>query len=248
MTRLKQRYETVLSDLLGKIFTGQLAAGIKLPTEKQLSQEMGIDRTSLRVALKQLEAMQLLEIRQGDGIYVKDYLRNAGIDSLRTLFLLKAEGMPRPSIDEYLFDELWEFWKMFLPEIITMAARKASPRDIKTIISMIDEEKNHIDETEKVIELELAQQDYIAQLTKNIVIILIFNSSRPLRKMMLAIILASISSEDLQKHFEHKLFLLREYMRGNSEKVFNGIADYGRILSQYQQMVKKTYWAKETDN
>ena len=69
----KQRYQEVVHSLLRRIFTRQLAPGTKLAPERQLAKDMDIDRTSLRVALKQLESMQVLDIRQGDGIYVRDY-------------------------------------------------------------------------------------------------------------------------------------------------------------------------------
>ncbi len=65
-----------------QIYTSSLKPGNKLPTEKQLIEDLGVDRSSLRVGLKQLESMGVLDIRQGDGMYVKDYLKNAGIDFL----------------------------------------------------------------------------------------------------------------------------------------------------------------------
>ena len=83
----KQSHQKVSTTLMRDIFFRKLKPGEKLPSERELADSMNVDRTTLRVALKQLEAMQLLEIRRGDGIYVKDFLKNAGIDFLRVAFL-----------------------------------------------------------------------------------------------------------------------------------------------------------------
>lgn len=247
MTRAKQRHEKVVSDILIGIFTGQLTAGKKLPTEKELSEEMKVDRTTLRVALKQLEAMHLLEIRQGDGIYVKDYMKHAGMDFLRTLMLSQEEVNAQLIIDQYLFDELWEFWMIFLPEIIKMAARKSSPRDLKTLMAMVEQEREHIGNLDQVVEIELSQQDFIAQLTNNIVIILLFNSSRPIRKKMLEIIFNAISREELQQHLETKTVLLRDYYSGVSQYDPDVFDKYRQIISGYRDRIIQSFIQNDAD-
>lgn len=49
-----------------------LKPGDKLPTEKELAQQLGIGRTSLREGLRQLETVGLLSSRQGKGVYLKE--------------------------------------------------------------------------------------------------------------------------------------------------------------------------------
>jgi GntR family transcriptional repressor for pyruvate dehydrogenase complex len=241
LARAKQRHEKIVSDILVSIFTGRLTAGTKLPTEKKLSEEMKVDRTTLRVALKQLEAMHLLEIRQGDGIYVKDYMKHAGMDFLRALMLSQEEENAQLIIDQFLFDELWEFWMVFLPEVIKVAARKSSPRDLKTLMAMVEQENEQIDNLEKVIEIELSQQDFIARLTNNIVIILLFNSSLPIRKKMLEIIFSAISREELQQHLEVKTILLRDYYSGKSEYNPDVFDKYRQIISGYRDRIIQSF-------
>ncbi|MFO7559070.1 MAG: GntR family transcriptional regulator [Desulfobacterales bacterium] len=240
-----QRHEKVVSHILNSIFTGKLEAGTKLPTEVKLSEELGVDRTSLRVALKQIESMQLLEIRQGDGIYVRDYLDNAGLDFLRILALSHEKENSHIEIDRYLFDELWEFWTAVLPEIIKMAAKKTSPRDIKILINMIAQEKDHIGDMDKIIHLELAQQDYLARATKNLIIILLFNSSRPLRRRMLEIIYNAITGDDLKKHIDYKILLLNEFSGGGLAKTLDELNKYGLLLLQYQGKIRE-YFRKDS--
>lgn len=52
------------------ITTGRLAPGSRLPVEKQLAEQLGVSRGSLREGVRALALMGVLETRQGDGTYV----------------------------------------------------------------------------------------------------------------------------------------------------------------------------------
>ena len=84
--------EKVVRILMRDIFNNKLEPGTKLPPAKEISRQMKIDLSSLRIGLKQLESMNVLDIKQGDGIYVKDYVQHAGIDFLGILFSQKDEN------------------------------------------------------------------------------------------------------------------------------------------------------------
>ena len=53
----KQAHQKVADALMRDIFFHKIEPGEKLPPERELSSSMSVDRTSLRVALKHLEAM-----------------------------------------------------------------------------------------------------------------------------------------------------------------------------------------------
>ena len=52
------------------IATGAFAPGAKLPREKELAEQLGLSRNSLREAVRALTLIGVLEPRQGDGTYV----------------------------------------------------------------------------------------------------------------------------------------------------------------------------------
>ena len=60
----------VLRSVLKYISDKELTVGEKLPTERELMKIIGVSRNSLREALKSLEAIGVVEIRQGSGIYL----------------------------------------------------------------------------------------------------------------------------------------------------------------------------------
>jgi GntR family transcriptional repressor for pyruvate dehydrogenase complex len=52
------------------ILSGELAPGDRLPPEKELSERLGLSRSSLREAVKGLEIIRVLDVRRGDGTFV----------------------------------------------------------------------------------------------------------------------------------------------------------------------------------
>lgn len=56
--------------LLARLTAGHLAVGQKLPSERQLAEDLGVGRSTIREVLKSLALLGLLDIRQGDGTYL----------------------------------------------------------------------------------------------------------------------------------------------------------------------------------
>lgn len=63
--------EGVYKQLLNMIKSGELESGSKLPSENKLSQMFNVSRISIRTALHKLEAVGLVETRNGEGTYVQ---------------------------------------------------------------------------------------------------------------------------------------------------------------------------------
>lgn len=65
--RRVRTHEQVLAQIEQKILDGSLRAGEKLPSERELVAALGVSRTSVREALRALEAMGIIEARTGSG-------------------------------------------------------------------------------------------------------------------------------------------------------------------------------------
>lgn len=65
-------YEAVIDQIREMISGGDFSPGSKLPTERELAITFGVGRPAVREALKILDAVGLLEIRPGSGIYVRE--------------------------------------------------------------------------------------------------------------------------------------------------------------------------------
>jgi DNA-binding FadR family transcriptional regulator len=64
------------------ILDNNLKAGDALPPEGELSRKLGVGRNSVREAVKQLEALGILEVRVGTGLSVRDFSFEPILDSL----------------------------------------------------------------------------------------------------------------------------------------------------------------------
>ena len=95
-----------------KIFLGVLKAGEKLPPERELSRQLGVTRVPLREALKRLQAMKLVEVRHGDGIYILDYQRNGSFEFLMSVI---QSGLP---LEKKLVQSVLEFRLIVLPKML----------------------------------------------------------------------------------------------------------------------------------
>jgi DNA-binding FadR family transcriptional regulator len=234
----KQAHQKVSTALMRDIFFHKLSPGEKLPSERELSISMNVDRTSLRVALKQLEAMELLDIRPGDGIYVNDFLKHAGIDFLRVLFSNNKPPEDELAVDMFMIDEVWEWWIILFPEMIRLAGQRGSSRDLKTLSDSMDIEIKYKNQKEKLIEIWLDQQDMIAATVNNMVLLLLFNSTRPLRRNMLGIFMDSVSYDDLEKFITSKKSLLMDFLASSGEKMDFYVEQYRLTLLAQRQITR----------
>lgn len=231
--------ERAVRILMKDIFTNKLKPGTKLPSAKELSKQIHIDLSSLRIALKRLEAMNLLHIKQGDGIYVKDYVKHAGIDFLSLLFTQDEANTEDYVIDECLIDEVWEYWMMFFPEMLKLASQRLSLKDIKNLRNLLDEEYASMNDRAKIIELEIKQQDLVVDICNNTIIFLMSNSSRPMRKKIIEIFVNAVSEEELHNFIEMKMSLLSDYAKGTITGANSAAEKYREILSANRQMMRQ---------
>ena len=71
--------------LRAEILGGDLAPGDRVPSERALSEELGVNRHAVREGLKRLQQAGLVEINQGGATRVLDWRRSAGLDLLLDL-------------------------------------------------------------------------------------------------------------------------------------------------------------------
>lgn len=68
--------QAIADYLLTQIQNGEFNVGDKLPTERELAEQLGVSRISVREALSGLSMIGILESRQGAGSYVSGYNAN----------------------------------------------------------------------------------------------------------------------------------------------------------------------------
>lgn len=114
---VKNSANVVRARLLGVIEQGGLSADGRLPTERELSESMGVGRRAVRFAMDQLLAEGLIWRKQGKGTF-------AGQAPDKTQ-MLAAE-----IVGETNFAEVMEARMCIEPTLAAMSARHALPADI----------------------------------------------------------------------------------------------------------------------
>lgn len=115
--------DAVIRQIEQLILRGVLRPGERLPSERELSDKMGVSRPSLREAVANLQERGLLSARANSGIYVADVLGSAFSEPLIQLFAKHEEA---------LFDYI-AFRRDLEGMAAERAARLGSDTDLKVI-------------------------------------------------------------------------------------------------------------------
>ncbi|MBJ3792362.1 FadR family transcriptional regulator, partial [Bacillus sp. OA1] len=89
----KKIYEEVSEAILTMIKNGTLKPGDKLLPVHQLAEQFQVGRSAVREALSALRAMGLIEMKQGEGTYVKNFDSSSLTKSLNNRLLMKKEDI-----------------------------------------------------------------------------------------------------------------------------------------------------------
>jgi GntR family transcriptional repressor for pyruvate dehydrogenase complex len=120
-------YEAAVQQIRTHIESGEWPAGMQLPSERELADQLGIGRPSVREALRILEALDLIEIRLGQGSFVKQ--RSPRSQHVRLLQSMLQE-------DAHVV-ELLEVREILEPQIASLAAQCATDEDIATMEDVV---------------------------------------------------------------------------------------------------------------
>lgn len=82
--------DTIFVRLVEEILTGRLPAGEPLPSERELSLTLQVNRHAVREALKRLQQAGLVRISHGGKTRVLDWRQSAGLDALTGLAVAGA--------------------------------------------------------------------------------------------------------------------------------------------------------------
>jgi DNA-binding FadR family transcriptional regulator len=85
MVEPRRLYEQISRKLAKAIAEGKHVVGQRLPSERELAQDFGVSRPTVREAIIALELDGLVEVRLGSGVYVKNRLPPSGIEAAKDI-------------------------------------------------------------------------------------------------------------------------------------------------------------------
>ncbi|GAA2800503.1 FCD domain-containing protein [Kitasatospora paracochleata] len=116
-------YEVAAERILEYVVREGLQPGTRLPTEKDLADEVGMSRTVVREAVKILSALGRLSVQKGRGIYVTEPEEATWQTSL-------ANFLPA---DLRQVDEMFEYRRHLETTTANLAAQRATPAQVRAV-------------------------------------------------------------------------------------------------------------------
>jgi DNA-binding FadR family transcriptional regulator len=163
--------DQVFTRLQEAILGGRYAPGERLPTQRALAADLGVNMATVREALGRLEQLRLVETRHGSGTHVRDWRRSGGLDALTLL----GAGSADPAVGAALF----EARRLLLAEAARLAAQRRTPEQSEALAELADALAAAPDDATAL----LADWSFMAALVEaagNLVFQLIMNSVREL--------------------------------------------------------------------
>lgn len=114
----------VIRQIENLILRGILRPGDRLPSERELSERLGVSRPSLREAVAELQGRGLLVTRAGAGVFVADVLGSAFSPALIRLFATQEDAL-----DDYI---------AFRRDMEGLAAARAARKGSDTDLALVD--------------------------------------------------------------------------------------------------------------
>src|ERR671937_235572 len=127
-------YEEIVRQIKQMIAEGRLTSGDQLPPERDLAEKFVVSRTSVREALRALESVGLVQIRPGEGTFVREVSVEALIEPLALVMVSQREAI----------GELFEARRLIEPALAALAARRATPEELHEMDRILEEQAKEV--------------------------------------------------------------------------------------------------------
>lgn len=160
--------DRVIEQIKKFIEDGVLNVGDRLPSERELARQLSIGRTSVREALRTLEALGIIEVRSGAGAFITGRAKNSAGATAENWFSNWPPVEHKGEIMAY-----YEVREALETKAAQLAARRASYEDVLRMQAASQKLERAV-ETKDIVRMVLADiefHDSISQATKNPILV-----------------------------------------------------------------------------
>src|ERR1700744_2006935 len=184
--------EAAFEQLIAMVVNGTWRPGDRIPPERDLCQQFGIARTSLREALKAMELIGMLDSRVGDGTFVCP----------RSEFLCRPLLWAFTGTDHEELRDIMEAREFLERDLAGLAAERATEDEIEAIGQAIQQMREAVAHGEAILEADLAFHLAIARAAHNEVLRNAVQLLRTLMKqwLMLKLLIPQVPGKVLKQH------------------------------------------------
>ncbi len=166
--KTKRLYEEIVEQIKQLITDGSLKPGDKLLSERELAEQFQVSRASVREAIRTLEMLGVIDIRPGEGTFIRGI---DTVDIIRPLAMFLA--LERSSLLD-----MFEMRRIFEIGTVSLAAERATQEELDQIEAMLEmmRERLNVLDPEKGEEYDTAFHYAVAEATHNSLLTKLFKT------------------------------------------------------------------------
>lgn len=168
----KKAADLAADRLRQSILGGELVPGVALPGERELSEQLGVSRLTLRSALARLEAEGLVQPVHGSGTRVLDFRETGSMDLIGYL-AAHNEGESVP-ID--IIRDLLEMRGLIAVEVVALAAQRATEAELEDLREHVRRMRELVDSPDEFMQADIQFARALARSAHNLAIELLANT------------------------------------------------------------------------
>ncbi len=186
--------------IVESIWNGGFPPGSILPAERELSELIGVTRTTLREVLQRLARDGWLTIQHGKPTKVNNFWETCGLNILSTLVELDQEGIP----------DLVENLLSARTNICAIYLRGAIKNNPEKVIELLTKQIESVDELENFAESDYQLHHDLALASGNPIYVMVLNGFKNLYSRIGGIFFANAQAKELTIQFYRDLIKLAQ--------------------------------------
>lgn len=201
--------------IVESIWSKRFPPGTILPAERELSELIGVTRTTLREVLQRLARDGWLTIQHGKPTKVNDFWETSGLNILETLARLDQEGISA-LVDDLLAART---------SVSAVFIRAAIKNDAEKVLDALEGHENVADDGQALAEYDYRLNHELAFASGNRIYVLLMNGFRGLYSRIGSYYFSNQKSRDLAREYYANLQELAQ--KGDFESVPLILRKYG---------------------
>ncbi|MBW2312985.1 MAG: FadR family transcriptional regulator [Deltaproteobacteria bacterium] len=156
------RSDGVFEQLRHQILTGAVPAGGRIPNERDLAARLGVNRSSVREAIRRLEGLDLVTVRHGRGTYVRHASESSALQVVEALL-----REPR-AITVDLLRQTLLFRRDIVLRVVELAAQHHRTEHLADARALLDRESAEGATPARALELDVAMNRLLGEASGNL--------------------------------------------------------------------------------
>lgn len=220
----KKRSSYVAEQIIEAINNGDYHLGDRLPSERQIAEQMGVSRNSVREALSALQIVEVVETKAGSGTYIKSSASEINVNQALTIAKESEDLL-----------EVWEARREVEMSLARLALLRADREELDQLHMILDNMSQAISENdyEQYLQTNESFHMAIADFASNAYLKNALEALLDVTKEHLLKSMVNNYSEYMNQSYEAHKKIFKVIAQGKESKVPKVINDHFRELGGY---------------